>query len=64
MNMIYVYTRDEAGIISYIGPSEGWNSIDSILAYYNLNAESADTEKLVGWPHDQVTWYGYLGLAS
>jgi hypothetical protein len=66
MQAIKIYARDEQGLITYLGPSAGWDSLEDLLRYY-VPAHADDVgerEELLGWPHDAVIWYGSLGVAA
>lgn len=60
------YTRDSDGLVSYLGLS-GYATIDDALADLEslwLDVPAPEVERLLGWPHDAVTWYGSIGYAQ
>lgn len=58
---IAIYTRDESGLVGFKG-TEDWNGVRQALEYYCRDDETPETVKMMGWPHDSVTWYGDLGI--
>jgi hypothetical protein len=60
---LIIYTRDQAGLITYHGAT-GWDNLQQLLEHYNLAEAAPEEECLVGWPHGAVTWYGHFGVAT
>jgi len=63
MSKIYVYSRNEQNLITYRG-DEGWFSRDQAIDYYCQQGEAPVTERVMGWPHNAITWYGNIGFGE
>lgn len=61
MKMLPIYTRDDAGVMTYQGEQD-WESEGLLLAFYDRSPSEAETVPLLGWPHAAVTWYGNIGI--
>jgi hypothetical protein len=62
MAMIAIYTRDDAGLITYLGQQD-WGSRAQIIEHYYLT-ETPEHERLLGWHHPSVSWHGNTGFGE
>lgn len=59
---IAIYSRDEQGLITYQG-EQAWDSRQQVIEYYFLDAKG-ETEQVLGWPHNAITWHGNTGFGE
>lgn len=62
MIKLAIYSRDESGLIRYLGVQH-WESASQMLKFYGRDDKTSEQESLVGWPDSAVTWHGDLGYA-
>ena len=63
MPTIAIYSKDDAGIITYIGVKD-WTSRQQVLDHYMRADETPHTETARGWPHPSITWHGNIGFGE
>lgn len=61
---VSVYIRHENGQIEYKGPQAEFCNEQAYLEYFDLIDVEPETEKLAGWPHSYVRWFGAFGIGG
>jgi hypothetical protein len=62
MKKYHIYSRDESGIMEYMGVKE-FESINQVIEYYCVTDADPEVATLLGWPTKELTWYGSVGIA-
>ena len=61
---VSTYNRDDSGIITYNGAQDEFCNEFSFLEYFALHGIEPQTERLTGWPHNYVRWFGTVGIGG
>ena len=56
-----IYSRDDQGMIRYHGIQQ-WESLDQCLRDTYDHEFEPETEPVMGWPNEYITWFGNKGV--
>ena len=65
--MTAIYTRDDAGIVTYLGETARTQADILDEQFAGIPGElrpAPEVADLMGWPHGSVEWHGSIGFAS